>query len=114
MRGFTRAEVSALLLGEFPAAALATFGNGSPSLALVTEANLSAARAKVIALLQKDFGITVPAGSADFINAPFTAVPGDPVYDTLVALNAKIAEVGTDVYATRIEAVVAAMRYNTC
>jgi hypothetical protein len=101
---------SALLLGEFPAAALATFGNGSPSLALITEENLSAARAKVVALLQKDFGITVPAGLADFINAPFTAKPGDPVYDTLLALNAKIAEVGTDVYATRIEAVVAEAR----
>ena len=101
---------SALLLGEFPNKAIDSFGNLSPSIALITEENLAAARAKVINFLQTDYGITVPAEVDDFIHTPFEPVAGDPVYDTLVALNAKIAEVGIDAYGTRVEAIIAEAR----
>ena len=101
---------TALLLGQFPTDALASFGNGSPSLARITEPNLAEARTRLAAFLQDAFGVTVAADAPDFINTPFEAVPGDPVYDTLTALHARIAAIGIDAYAVQIEAAVAEAR----
>lgn len=61
-----------------------------------TDAGIAEATSRVRRTLQRDFGFTVSPGLGDFITTPFQPVAGDAMFDTLVALNATLAEAGTD------------------
>ena len=83
--------VTAQLLGQEPAAAFAAFGvAGGPRTDLVTDANLSDAQARVVAYLQDVLGVTVKNGVASFVTSPFTTTVGDPMFDTIRALDDRL------------------------
>lgn len=85
----------AQLFGQDPAAAYAAFGpTGGVPMHLVTDANIVDAQEKVTAYLRDVLGIEVQSGTASFITSPFTATAGDPMFETLLALDAKLAANG--------------------
>lgn len=59
-----------------------------------TDAAVAAAQANVVRLLRQELGIVVPASVAtgDWVTTPFTAAPGNPMYDTLTAFAARYAQ----------------------
>jgi hypothetical protein len=81
----------AQLTGQNPEAAYNSFGAQTS----VTGAQLQTAQAKVSAYLQTALGITVQAATSSFITTPFKTVPGDPMFETLLALDNKLASTGT-------------------
>ena len=95
------------LFATDPASAYAAFGPTNPALAAkVTVANIAAAEAATVAFLQGTVGLTVPASTTHFISQPFKPVAGDPMFDLLVALQARIQVLGSDVYAGMVAAFV--------
>ncbi|QAZ40718.1 hypothetical protein C1M51_15495 [Methylibium sp. Pch-M] len=97
-----RANVTALttllvaqLLGADPATAFDSYSaSATANIARITDARIAEAQAAVTAYLQNVLGIPVRSGSASFTQAAFAAADGDPMYDTMVALNAKLAADG--------------------
>jgi hypothetical protein len=77
----------AQLMGQEPAGAYAAFAASGAS--MVTEENIRLAQAKVTAYLRDVLGVTVQS-DADFITSPFQTTPGDPMYDTIMALDAAL------------------------
>jgi hypothetical protein len=83
----------AQLMGQDPTAAYASFGaNGAER---VTEENIRAAQAKVTAYLRDVLGVTVRSGEVSFITSSFNATAGDPMFDTIQALDAVLAANGS-------------------
>lgn len=88
--------VVAQLYGQDPGAIYDSFGSGgSVDLTRITDDNLAAAQAGVVAYLASDVGFTVPEGLGSFITTPFAAQAGDPLYDTVVALGQNLAQSGS-------------------
>ncbi len=89
--------VLAQLTGLPPTAAYAAFGSasGSAPASLFTDTNIQAAQAKVTAYLQNVLGVQVKSGTASFVTSGFEAVAGDPMFDTIQALDTQLAANGT-------------------
>lgn len=83
----------AQLMGQEPTAAYAAFGANATE--MVTAEKLQAAQVKVAAYLRDVLGVTVQSGEASFITASFDATPGDPMFDTIQALDAVLAANGS-------------------
>lgn len=80
--------LTAQLLGADPHTSFLGYGAESTVLiSRITDAQIAEAQARVTAYLEGTLGVTVRSGTASFITSPFTAVAGDPMYDTLVALH---------------------------
>ncbi len=76
----------AQLMGQDPTAAYAAFGaNGAD---MVTDEKIQSAQAKVTAYLRDVLGVTVLSGNVSFITSTFNATAGDPMFDTIQALDA--------------------------
>lgn len=85
----------AQLMGQDTTAAYAAFGaNGAE---MVSEEKIRVAQAKVTAYLQDVLGVTVRSGNASFITASFNASAGDPMFDTIQALEAVLAANGSTI-----------------
>lgn len=82
----------AQLMGQDPTAAYAAFGADATE--MVTDEKIRAAQAKVTAYLRDVLGVTVRSGEASFITSPFDAIPGDPMFDTMHALDVALAANG--------------------
>jgi hypothetical protein len=81
----------AQLMGQQPGNAFLAFGSsGSVNLGAITDANLQEAQGKVIAYLRDNFGVQVSANAGNFVTAPFQARVGDPMFDSIQAVNAKL------------------------
>lgn len=97
-----RANVTALttllvaqLLGTDPGSAFDSYSaSATANIARITDARIAEAQTAVTAYLQNVLGVPVQSGSASFTQAVFVAQPGDLMYDTMVALNAKLATDG--------------------
>lgn len=98
----------AQLMGQDPAAVYSGFSSGGVRTELITETNIQEAQTKLIAYLQNALGITVQPGSANFVTTPFNAVAGDPIFDTLQALNAKLAANGRTLQSLAVDIATAA------
>ncbi|WP_156466837.1 hypothetical protein [Methylibium sp. Root1272] len=93
-----RANVTALttllvaqLLGADPASAFDSYsGSATANIARITDARIAEAQTAVTAYLQDVLGVEVQSGTASFTQAVFEARDGDPMYDTMVALNARL------------------------
>jgi hypothetical protein len=87
----------AQLLGQDPAAAYAAFNaSGGVRTETITDANIQAAQTKVTAYLQDVLGVQVKSGAASFVTSAFKAAAGDPMFDTLQALDAKLVSSGSN------------------
>ncbi|WP_129774432.1 hypothetical protein [Peristeroidobacter soli] len=83
----------AQLMGQDPTAAYAAFGaNGTE---MVTDEKIRAAQAKVTAYLRDVLGVSVRSGDASFITSAFNATSGDPMFDTIQALEAVLVTNGS-------------------
>lgn len=83
----------AQLMGQEPTAAYAAFGaNGTE---MVTDEKIRAAQAKVTAYLRDVLGVAVRSGEASFITSPFNAAAGDPMFETIQAIDAVLAANGS-------------------
>lgn len=93
-----RANVTALttllvaqLLGADPASAFDSYsGSATANIARITDARIAEAQTAVTDYLHDVLGVEVQSGTASFTQAVFEARDGDPMYDTMVALNAKL------------------------
>ena len=92
--------LTAQLLGLDPSEALTGF-NSSPNVetALITDANIKAAQAEVTQFLADAYGLTLKSGAQSFVDAAFTPAAGDPMFDSIVDLNAKLAAKGKTIRA---------------
>ncbi|MBS0448287.1 MAG: hypothetical protein JSR59_20360 [Proteobacteria bacterium] len=91
--------LTSALLGQDAQTAFTSYGATSTALsARITEAGIASAQADVTAFLEQTVGVTVKTGTQSFITTPFAATAGDPMYDTLTALDARIAALGSDAY----------------
>jgi hypothetical protein len=86
------------LLGVTPVNAFQTYNTTLPK-DRITGENIKTAQADLTAYLQDALGVQVRSGDASFIDSPFEPNVGDPMYDTILALNAKIAADGTSLSA---------------
>ncbi len=88
--------LTAQLLGLTPGDAIVSF-NDSASVdpARITEASIRAAQTEVTSYLQDAYGIQVKSGTASFIDSAFAPTAGDAMYDTIQALNARLAANGS-------------------
>lgn len=86
--------LTAQVLGVTPVTAFQTF-NTTLATSQITEENLRAAQADLMAFLQDALGVQAKLGNSSFVDSSFSANAGDPMYDTILELNAKIAEKGT-------------------
>jgi hypothetical protein len=88
--------LTAQVLGLSPGDAIVSFNDrASVDPARITEAGIRAAQADLTAYLQDVYGIQVKTGTASFIDSAFAATTGDAMYDTIQALNARLAENGS-------------------
>ncbi len=78
------------LLGLDPANSYGSFDSGPSVFNRVTAASVAAAQAEVTSLLQQTYGVQVKSGQSSFVEAAFSPVAGDPMFDTITALNAKL------------------------
>ncbi|HEY0943587.1 MAG TPA: hypothetical protein VGE08_26110 [Steroidobacter sp.] len=83
----------AQLMGQDPEAAYAAFGASGAD--LVSDEKIREAQAKLTAHLRDVLGVTVPAAEASFITSTFDAVPGDPMFETMQAVEAALVANGT-------------------
>ena len=81
--------------GLNPEAAYNAFGSSSGVQGAITDAALQTAQAKVTAYLQTVVGVSVQSGTASFITSPFKTVAGDTMFETILALDNKLAATGT-------------------
>lgn len=86
--------LTAQVMGVTPATAFEAFGTTQDK-DQVTEDNLRTAQADLTAFLQDALGIEVKSGTSSFVDTAFKTDAGDPMYDTILALNAKMAADGT-------------------
>jgi hypothetical protein len=99
--------LTSALFGQDAPSAFTSFGPGATTLiGRVTDANITAAQADVTDFLQNTVGVTVKSGDASFITTPFRPVAGDSMHDTLVALDARVAALGSDAYNALVTAFV--------
>jgi hypothetical protein len=85
--------LTAQLLGVAPGAAYTSFdASGSSLPGRVTDPAILAAQLEVTALLRDVYGVQVQTGQASFIDTPFSPVAGNAMFDTIQALNTKLAE----------------------
>ena len=91
------------LLGTTPINAFQTYNSTLPK-DRITDDNIRAAQADLTAFLQDALDVQVKSGTASFVDSPFKPNVGDPMYDTILALNARIAADGTtlDALAARV------------
>lgn len=88
--------LTAQLLGTDPGNAFATFTSSTTvPKEKITDAGIQAAQAELTAFLQDVLGVQVKSGTASFVTSSFNAAPGDAMFDTMLALNAKLAADGT-------------------
>lgn len=80
------------LLGTEPATYFATLGTRGGFTA-ADDASIAAAEQRVRRYLQREFNFEVPASVGSFVTTPFSRAAGDPMFDTL---NALVARIGTD------------------
>lgn len=80
------------LLGTEPGAYFAALGTRGGFTA-ADDASIAAAEQRVRRYLQREFSFVVPASIGNFITTPFSRTAGDPMFDTL---NALVARIGTD------------------
>ncbi len=93
------------LFGQDAAAVFTSYGPLTPQLsARVTDANIATAQTATVAFLQSTVGVPVPAGIGSFIATPFNPVAGDPMFDLIVALQARIAVLGPTAYGAMVAA----------
>lgn len=91
------------LFGQSPVDAFNDYGDASAAqIALIDQAGIRRAQADATEFLEQTVKVPVRSGDASFITTEFEPVAGDPMWDTLVALNRRIAEIGTDAYATLV------------
>ena len=77
------------LLGTEPGAYYAALGTRGGFTA-ADDASISAAERRVRRYLKREFGFDVPATVGNFVTTPFSRTPGDPMFDTIHALVARI------------------------
>jgi hypothetical protein len=82
--------LTAQVLGVAPATAFDTFSTTLDK-SRITEDELRAAQADLTAFLQDALGVQTKSGTSSLIDSPYEAEVGDPMYDTILALNEKIA-----------------------
>ena len=82
----------AQLMGQEPTAAYAAFGTNGAG---ITDENIRTAQAKVTVYLRDVLGVTARSGDASFITSPFSATSGDPMFDTMQALDAVLVANGS-------------------
>lgn len=88
--------LTAQLLGVAPGAAYTSFdASGSALPASVTETAILNAQLEVTSLLRDVYGVQVLSGQASFVDSPFSPVAGNPMFDTIQALDAKLSEMDT-------------------
>jgi hypothetical protein len=80
--------LTAQVLGTSPANAVTSFNSGGVSPELITEAAIQAAQVEVSNFLQDIYGLEI--GAASFTSTSFTARAGDPMFDAILALNARL------------------------
>ncbi len=80
--------------GTAPINAFQTY-NGTLAKDQITDENIRRAQADVTTFLQDALGVQVKSGTASFGDSTYNTSVGDPMYDTILALNAKIAADGT-------------------
>lgn len=86
----------AQLYGEDPETVYDRFGDGiaAPAGGLAAE-RIAEAQQAVEAYLGETLDLAVPAAAGSFLTTPFTAAAGDPMYDTVRALEAALARQGS-------------------
>jgi hypothetical protein len=88
--------LTAQVLGVAPGAAYTSFNSDGAGLSSrITDAGILNAQSELTRLLQDVFGVQVRSGQASFVDTPFLPVAGDAMFDTIQALNAKLATSGT-------------------
>lgn len=93
------------LFGQSQADAFNDYGDSSAAqIALIQDSELRRAQADATAFLEQRVGVPVRSGDASFVTTAFEPVAGDPMWDTLVDLNRRIAELGPDAYAALVAA----------
>ncbi len=92
--------LTAQLFGLDPAEVITSYNNSDTiKTALVTDANIQAAQASVAEFLADSYGVLIKSGVKGFVDSPFSPAAGDPMFDTIQALNAALAAKGKTVRA---------------
>lgn len=79
------------LLGLNPGTAYTSFaGTANAMPGRITSAGIQEAQGEVTRLLREVYGVEIGAGLTSFIDTPFSAVAGDPMFDAIQSLNAKL------------------------
>jgi len=87
--------LTAQLLGIPPNDAFTTFNTGtSVAKDRITDASIRAAQEELTTFLHETLGVTVKSGTASFIESSFSPTVGDAMYDTILALDARLASDG--------------------
>ncbi len=95
------------LFGQAALDAFNDYGDASAAqIALINDAEIARAQADATDFLENTLQVHVRSGAASFITTAFEPVAGDTMWDTLVALNARIAEIGPDRYSALLQAFV--------
>ena len=103
----------AQVLGRDPVLIARDLGvTGTPALAPATEAALLAAQPQVRRYLQRRFGFALP-DVGDFFHGAYSPRAGHPMHDAIVALNARLTQDGTDVYAVAADLAAVALACST-
>ncbi len=108
--------LTTLLVAQLTAQPPSAFFNSLSSSGIgasVTDANIRAAQSSVTAYLQDILGVEVRSGTSSFVESPFTPAAGDPMFDTIVALNTKLAERGSNIETLASEIAVEASNCRT-
>lgn len=93
------------LFGQDPVQAFGDYGDASRvQIALIDASHVAAAQADATDFIQRTLGVRVRSGGADFVTSAFEPVAGDPMWDTLAALDARIAALGAERYAALLDA----------
>lgn len=85
---------------------------GTPALATATDPALLAAQPLVRRYLQQRFGFTFP-DVGDFFHGAYVPRAGNPMHDAIVALNARLAQDGIDVYTVAADLATVALACRT-
>ncbi|MBS0448292.1 MAG: hypothetical protein JSR59_20385 [Proteobacteria bacterium] len=92
------------LFGQEATQAFNDYGDSSPEqIALITADAVARAQADATDFLQNVVGVQVESGTSSFLTTTFAATAGDPMWDTLVALKARIAALGDERYASMLD-----------
>lgn len=86
--------VAAAALADVPRLFYDGLAGGLSRFGSLGTADLQRAEERVRVLLQRRFGIAVPAALASFNTSAYAAVPGDPMHETIRALRRRLVEQG--------------------